>query len=172
MENFLELAKDRFSVRKFLDQPVREQDLDLILEAGKLAPTACNNQPQKVFVLTSDEDLATIDRLTKCRFGAPTVLLICYDEEREWVNPMEPEVRGGTVDAAIVTTHMMLEAWESGVASCWVAWFPPTKTAEAFDLPNNLHPVALLPLGYPAPDAEPAASHEKYRDHDDWIVKR
>ena len=170
MDDFTTLAAERFSVRKYLNKQLRTEDLERILKAGQLAPTAKNLQPQKIFVIQSEEGLATIDSLTKCRFGAPTVLLICYDTEREWHNPLEEGVTSGEIDASIVTTHMMLEAADIGVASCWIGYFPPSRTAEAFHLPENLKPVALLDLGYPTPDAEPTERHTQYRDEEDIIA--
>lgn len=59
------------------------------------------------------------------------------------------------MDASIVCTHMMLEAWELGVGSCWVMLFDPDKIKHAFDLPAYIRPVCLLPIGYPSAQARP-----------------
>ena len=69
--SFLDLAKERFSVRRFDARPVEQEKLDRILEAGNVAPTGCNNQPQRVYVLKSAEALAKIRSLTRCAFDAP-----------------------------------------------------------------------------------------------------
>lgn len=169
MDNFLQLAEERYSVRKFLDKPLRTEDLSRILEAAKLAPTAKNQQPQRILVVQSEEGLAKIDKVTKCRYGAPTVLVICYDKDNVFVNPWDESINSGDTDAAIVTTHMMLEAWDIGVASCWVQWFKVAETSEEFGLPDDLVPVSLLPLGYPSPDAEPAPRHSQYKDEDEMV---
>lgn len=169
MDNFLELAKDRYSVRKFLDKPLRTEDLSRILEAADVAPTAKNNQPQKIFVVQSEEGLAKIDKVTKCRYGAPAVLIICYDKDNVFVNPWDDTINSGDTDAAIVTTHMMLEAWDIGVASCWVQWFNVADTIQEFQLPENIIPVSLLPLGYPSPDAKPAPRHSESKDEDEMV---
>ena len=162
--SFLELAKSRYSVRDFSDKPVELEKLDLILEAGKIAPTAKNNQPQKVYVVQSEEGIAKLNELTRCIYGAKTVILVCKDTELEWNNPLEEGITSGDTDVGIVVTHMMLEAWELGIASCWVGFFPPTETQKAFDLPENEIPVALLPIGYAAEGVEPAPRHTLYRD--------
>lgn len=73
--NFMELAKRRYSVRKFTDKQVEQEKLDAILAAGNIAPTAKNLQPQRIYVLQSTESLAKLDTLTHCRYGAKTVLL-------------------------------------------------------------------------------------------------
>ena len=56
MNNFLDLAKERYSVRKFTDKPIEKDKLEKILEAAKVAPTAKNLQPVKIYVLQSEED--------------------------------------------------------------------------------------------------------------------
>ena len=77
--DFLQLAQNRYSVRKFTERSVEREIIDKILRAGTLAPTAKNLQPQRILVLTSKESLEKLDRATKCRFGAPAAMLVCYD---------------------------------------------------------------------------------------------
>ncbi len=120
---FMELAKSHYSVRKFMDKPVEDEKLAAILEAGKVAPTACNNQPQKIFVVKSEEMREKLRAVCKCTFGAPVIFVICYDETLSWKNRLMPGYQSGETDAAIVCTHMMLEAWELGIGSCWVGMF-------------------------------------------------
>ena len=75
----------------------------------------------------------------------------------------------GVVDASIVTTHMMLRAWELGVGSTWVMHFNPFKMREAFEIPEDVEPVALLVMGYPAPDAVPNERHTAYRPMEETV---
>ena len=70
--SFLELAKERYSVRKFSDKKVEDEKLELILEAGRIAPTAKNYQPQRTLVLRSEENIAKLNKLTPCVYGATT----------------------------------------------------------------------------------------------------
>ena len=77
----------------------------------------------------------------------------------------------GNHDAAIVCTHMMLEAWEQGIGSCWVGAFAADAVEEALALPENIRVTAMLPLGYAADDAEPAGLHNTYRAWDDTITE-
>ena len=79
--DFLQLAENRYSVRKFTERSVEREIIDKILRAGMLAPTAKNLQPQRILVLTSKESLEKLDRATKCRFGAPAAMLVCYDRD-------------------------------------------------------------------------------------------
>lgn len=168
--DFLELAKDRFSVRKYSTKPVEQEKLDLILKAAQLAPTAVNYQPQMIYVLKSKEAIGKIRSLTKMTYNAPIVFLICADESKTWKSPMEKGYSSGEMDASIVCTHMMLEAWELGVGSVWVRLFDPTEVAKAFDLPENIKPVCLLPIGYASDDCVPFARwHDVYRDIDEFV---
>ena len=90
--DFTELAQARYSVRKFSDKAMEPEVLILILEAGLLAPTAKNNQPQRIYVLQSKEALDKLDSLTHCRYGAGTVLLFTYNTDEDWKNPLEEGV--------------------------------------------------------------------------------
>ena len=156
---FLELAKKRFSVRKFTDQPVEKEKLDKVLEAGNIAPTAKNLQPQRIYVLQSEEALKKAYALTPCCYGAKTVLLFTYDIDEEWTNPLEDMIHSGDQDVSIVATHIMLEAEEQGLATCWVNYFPNTKAAEVFGLPESEVVVLMMPIGYAAADAVPTTNH-------------
>lgn len=168
--NFLELAADRYSVRKYSDRPIEEEKLAKILEAGHLAPTACNDQPQKIYVLKSKEALEKAKSVCKYTFGAPVILLVCYDEETVWKNPLQPGYNSGEVDSSIVATHMMMEAWELGIGSCWVGYFNAGQVAAAFDLPQNEKPVLFLPIGYAAEDAKCSPLHKKFRPMEETVV--
>lgn len=167
--NFLELAKDRYSVRSYKPDMIEEEKLAYILEAGRLSPTACNFQPQKIFVIKKAEILEKLNTVCRFTFGAPVVLVIGYDTERDWKNKRAGGVGSGETDAAIVTTHMMLAAWEQGIGSCWVGAFSPDKVSETLGLAENIKVTALLPLGYPSPDAEPMSLHSEFRDFSDTV---
>lgn len=158
MKDFFELAANRYSVRKYKTQPVEAEKMAKILEAGRIAPTAHNNQPQRIKVITEAADLEKMDYSTRCRFGAPAALLVCYDKDVAWERPFDG-AKSGEVDVSIVVTQMMLQAHDLGLGTCWVMYFDPAKTSEAFALPENIVPVAFLPLGYPAEEAEPSPSH-------------
>lgn len=162
---FLELAKERYSVRKFREQQIEQEKLDKILEAGNVAPTAVNYQLQRIYVLQSEEALAKVRSLCPCTYGAPTVLLIAYDDNQDWDNPKQPGIHSGEQDVSIVATHMMLEAWSFGVASCWVNLFSNTEMEQAFDLPANEKTVLIMPLGYASEDAKPVEKwHFGYKE--------
>ena len=167
---FLELARSRFSVRKFDGRPIEKEKLDLILEAGNVAPTGCNYQPQRIYVIESADKLAILNEQSRCIFGAKTVLLFAYNADEDWKNPLESGVRSGVQDVSIVATHIMLEAWDLGIGTCWVNYFANSKLERALGLPENERAVLLMPIGYPAADAEPLARmHSVYKKIDETV---
>ena len=168
--NFTELIKDRYSVRKYKDQPIPEDILDSIIEAGIYAPTACNNQPQKIYIAKTKESIDKLKECTPFTFDAPLVMVIGYDKTRSWYNKRMPGYESGETDSAIVTTHMMLAAHNIGVGSCWVMHFDPAAMRENFNIPENYEPIALLVMGYPAPDAAPIAMHSTFRPMEETVA--
>jgi nitroreductase len=162
--DFMELAKKRYSVRKFSDKPVEKEKLDKILEAGNIAPTAKNQQPQRVYVLQSENALKKINELMPCVYGATTVLIFTYNKDEEWRNPFEAEIHSGVEDVSIAATHVMLRATELGLGTCWCNYYPYTKVEKAFNIPDNEKSVLVMPVGYPAEDAKPAPLHDACKD--------
>lgn len=163
--DFLELAKARYSVRKFKDESISEEHMARILEAANVAPTGCNYQPQRIYIVKSEEALAKINTASKCIFGAKTVLIFAYDKTEDWKNRLEDGVHSGVQDVSIVATHVMMEAWECGVGSCWVNFFSPTELHKIMGLPENEEVICIMPIGYPADDAEPLANmHFPHKD--------
>ena len=84
--------------------------------------------------------------------------MFTYRTDEEWHNPLEKCAHSGIQDVSIVAAHAMFEAWELGIGSCWVNYFPNSKIEEAFGLPENEKLVLLMPIGYPAEDAKPLES--------------
>ena len=158
---FLELAKQRYSERNFSSTPIEEDKLYKILEAGRIAPTACNNQPQRFYVLKSKAALTKAAALTNV-YNAPVVILVCYDLDSVWKNSREtllPDYNSGEQDCAIVATQMMYAAEEQGVHTIWIRGFDARNVKEAFNLPDNMIPAMMLPLGYPSDKSEPSPKH-------------
>lgn len=155
---FAEVVKNRYSCKKYDGKQISEDQLDAVLQAGRLAPTAKNLQGQRIYVVQSAEGLAKIDELTPCRYGAPTVLVVAFDKNSVFVYPGE-EANSGVEDASIVATHMMLAATNTGVDSCWLNFFDPAAVAKAFDLPENEQVLMLLDLGFAAEGFAPLPNH-------------
>lgn len=155
---FKELAEKRFSCKKYSDKPVDDTVLSYILECGRLAPTAKNNQEQHVYVARSAESHNKIDECTPCRYGAPVVLVVSFDKNNVYHYPGGTR-DSGIEDASIVATHIMLAAADAGVDSCWVNFFDPDKLHASLALPDNEEILMLLDLGYAADDAKPLPNH-------------
>ncbi len=167
--DFLTLAAKRYSVRKFKDEHLPQEIIDKILYAGHLAPTGCNYQPQRILVINTDKSITKLQKCTKCHFGAPTAMLVCYNNDECWTRKYDGAT-SGIIDASIVTTHMMLAAYELGVGSTWVMHFDPQAMKDEFNIPKNIEPVALLTLGYPADDAKPLNLHSEFRNINETLV--
>lgn len=159
---FEKIINERYSVRKFEDKHLEKKVIEEIIKAGHLAPTGCNFQPQRILVLNSDKSREKLKNCTKCHFDAPCAMIVCYNKNETWHRPYDG-VLSAPVDASIVTTYMMLKAWELGVGTCWVMHFNPQKTKEEFNIPENVEPVAILTMGYPHKDAYPLDLHSKFR---------
>lgn len=171
--DFLELAADRYSVRSYSDRPIGPEKMERILKAGQLAPTAVNFQPQKIYVLKSPEAIGKIRSLTRFAYDAPVVLLVCADKTKVWRSPSEHGYDTGEMDASIVCTHMMLEAWALGIGSVWVRGFDSRQVAKVFDLPEQVQPICLLPIGYPSDESVPYEEwHSTFRPLSETVEER
>ena len=166
---FQTLIKERYSVRSFRPEPLPREVMEQILAAGHLAPTGCNYQPHRILVLNTPESMEKLRGCTRCHFGAPAALLVCHNPGESWVRPYDGAL-ASPVDAAIVTTHMMLAAHDLGVGCCWVMHFNPAAMKEAFSIPEGIEPLALLVMGRPAEDAKPIPMHFKTRPMEETVV--
>ena len=156
--DFSEVVKGRYSCKKFDGTSITAEQLTSILEAGRLAPTAKNLQEQHIYVVQSAEGLAKIDKLTPCRYGAPTVLAVAFNKKNVFVYPGEKH-SSGVEDAAIVATHLMLAATNAGVDSCCINFFDPEAAAKELGLPEEEEILMLLDLGHAAADFQPLPNH-------------
>ena len=134
------------------------EKLALILESGRNAPTADNNQPQRIFVLQSPEALEKADACMGSHFHPPVILAVAYDPAVSWHRENDGKDHG-EIDATIAATQMMLQAADLGLGTTYVGMFDPEKLKEAFPEMAGLGITALLTLGYPAEGAHPARLH-------------
>lgn len=148
-------VRERHSVRSYLKKRVGKEKLRIILEAARLAPSSGNRQDWKFIVV---RDKKTRQRLADATAGqefieeAPVVIIAVS------TNPshiMRCEVPSYAVDIAIAVDHMILQAVELGLGSCWIGAFYQDKVKEILDIPEDCKVVTLLPLGYPAGQGKP-----------------
>ena len=166
--DFDKIVNERYSVRKFKDEHLPQEIIDKIIDTAHKAPTGCNFQPQRILVLNTDEAVQKLKECTKCHFNAPTAMLVCHNKDESWKRVYDGAL-SSPVDAAIVTSFMMLEAQNLGIGTCWVMHFNPAAMRETFNIPENIEPVALLVMGYPTDDAKPIDMHYKYRNIDEVV---
>lgn len=159
--DFLEIAKKRYSVRNYKDIPIEENKLEQILEAGRVAPTGKNNQPQRLIVVKSPKGLEKIGKAARV-YGAPCVIIVCSDTAETWERPFDGK-KLTDIDASIVTDHMMLQATELGLGTLWICWFDPDVLRTEFEIPENLEIVSLLAVGYADGKPQSPDRHEKMR---------
>jgi nitroreductase len=162
--DFLELVKKRRSVRNYLDKPVSDELLEKVLEAGRLAPSACNNQPQ-VFIVIKDpasrQKLANVYK-REWFLRAPVLIAVCSDRSVSWKSADGRD--SAAIDAAIALDHMTLAAAEIGLGTCWVCAFDSAEAKKALMLPDKIDPVAFCPLGYPGPETPPPKNRKRLND--------
>lgn len=172
--SFIDLVKSRYSCRAFDARPVENEKLQQILEAGRLAPTAKNGQPIKIFVLKSAEALEKVRNVTRMAYIAPVVLAICYDQMQSYrALNYNDDHDCGDMDASIVTTTMMMEATDLGLNTLWARGFNAIEVARALEIPENLKLACLLDVGYA--DAElgaPSPRHTQRKEMSEIVVEK
>lgn len=155
---FNKVIKERYSVRNFKSDKISPEVLKNLLEIINDIPTATNAQPQKIYILESEESRNKINKLAKT-YHAPVVLLICADTNIAWHSPFEPEYNSAEMDGSITATYLMLKAYELGLGSLFIRWFNPKEVHQEFNLPNHIKPICLLAIGYPSADSKPSSQH-------------
>ncbi len=145
---FLDLAKQRYSSRNYKSTPIEEDKIKQILEAGRIAPSAVNNQPW-FFIVIKDSNLENIKNSYHREWfnTAPLVLAICGDHSQSWKRSDGKD--HCDIDVSIAIDHMTLAATELGLATCWVCNFDIEKCNKYLKLPENIELIALLSVGYP-----------------------
>jgi nitroreductase len=146
---FLQLVKERYSCRKYRPQKVEKEKLLKVLEAGRLAPSAVNYQPWSFVVI---QENPVLDQIKMCYAkdwlkSAPCIIVVCGDHEQSWKRDDGKD--HCDIDVAIATDHITLAAAEQELGTCWVCKFDAEKCKKILQLPSNIEPVVLLPVGYP-----------------------
>lgn len=167
--DFTQVIQNRYSCKKFSDRQVSAEQLKEILEAGRVAPTAKNLQEQHIYVLQSKEFLAKIDKVTPCRYGAPTVLVVAFNKDNVFIYPGESR-DSGIEDASIVATHMTLAAYNAVVDSCWINFFDPDILKKELNLPENEEILMLLDLGFAADGTKPLPNHTSRKNLSETVT--
>lgn len=153
--DFYDVIRGRYSCRAYRSDPVDEAVLERILEAARLAPTACNREPFRIVVAETASRREQLRRLYPRAWvsEAPLLLLVTGVASEAWVR------RDGRsyldVDVAIAMDHIVLAATNEGLGTCWVAAFDAAAAREVLGLPDKEEPIVLTPLGHPADAPRP-----------------
>ncbi|MCK5822622.1 MAG: nitroreductase family protein [Bacteroidales bacterium] len=166
---FTELAKKRFSSRKYTDKPVEREIIIKILETVRLAPSAKNLQPWHFVVFTDNQELR---KIASCYNNvwlkqAPVIIVACGDHNSSWRRSDGKD--HCDIDVAIAVDHLTLAATNFGLSTCWICKFNVMQCSDILMLPDGIEPVALIPLGYPAEEAD-TNRHQKLRKSFNKIV--
>lgn len=170
--DFMELAKARYSCRKFTDQPVDGGLIDQIVEAARLAPTATNAQAWRVWIADSPETVEKVERATPCHFGARTILVLGAKPDAAWTRDTDGRCFAD-VDAGIVGTHILFEVQQLGLGTTWVGRIDPEKLIALFPEMEGYAILGLFPIGYPSPEAagQPAKKHTVRKPSEETVVR-
>ena len=149
---FHEVMEKRYSIRAFQKKDVPKDKVDAIIKAVMSCPTAGNLQSYRVWVVRDKEKKAAV---SKAAFGqtfiadAPVVFVFCTSPGNASNYGNRGKELYSIQDATIATTFAHLAAAAEGLGSCWVGAFDPEAVIKALDLPQNMTPVSILPIGFP-----------------------
>lgn len=164
---FQKILRGRRSIRRYLPAPVDPEKIRVCLEAARLAPSAHNAQPWR-FVVVDDPELK--DRLTAAAFSgiysgskfaaqAPVILVLLarLDRVADRLGSKLQGVPFHFLDIGIAGEHIVLQAEELGLATCWMGWFNYRKVRKVLGIPRKYKVVAMMPIGYAEkrPNREP-----------------
>jgi len=142
-EDFLEFIKNRRSIRSFQDKPIPENEIQMILEAGKWTPSASNKQPWEFYIIRDKEVLKEISK--NAIYGrhikrAPFAIAI--------IGKKITSPNYYIQDTSLVSMTMMLMAWSLGIGTCWTGALDRKKVKELLGLGENDYLLTVLPMGY------------------------
>ncbi|MBO4636720.1 MAG: nitroreductase family protein [Clostridiales bacterium] len=170
--DFKDLINERYSVRSFdTSREVTSDQIDIILRSALAAPTAVNFQPFHIWVMTEAKDIAKICESNKFPFvkDAKVLFVIGSDRRRSWKRRYDSK-DFSDIDAAIVSTHMMLQIADLGLGTTWIGSFDPEVVRAYFPQMRDYELDCILPVGYPAPDCTPSDKHSASRSFDELVT--
>ena len=167
--DLLKLIGNRYSCRRYSTQELNSEVLDKVLEAGRLAPTSHNNQPQRIYVVKSEKAKEKLMKDFAYNYKAPCYLVCGYNVDEVWRNDLDGDRESGDIDVSIVMTHMMLMAEELGLGACWIGRITPELVKKNLDIPENVKVVAVLSLGYHREDDRPSKLHTIRRSNEELV---
>jgi nitroreductase len=170
------LIAQRRSIRRYLDKPVERAKILVCLEAARLAPSADNVQPWRFLIIDDPELKEVVSReifsgiYSVSKFAAKAPVLIVILARLDIIaNRIGKQIQGVNfylIDVGIAGEHIVLQAEELGLGTCWIGWFNPRKARKILDIPKKYRIVSLLSMGY----YKLKPSHEKKRKNLEDLV--
>jgi nitroreductase len=148
--DYYQLINSRESIRNYdPSRQVPEDIMTRILDAGRLAPSACNYQPWKFLVISSSQMLEKVKLCYPRDWfrDAPHILVLVGYKDQAWKRKYDG-YNSIETDLAIAMTHIILAAENEGIGACWVEAYNPFMLREALDLADNCVVFGITPLGY------------------------
>ena len=152
------LIAQRRSIRRYLDKPVEREKILKCLEAARLAPSADNVQPWRFLVIDEPDLKATLSKeifsgiYSVSKFAAKAPVLIVIMARLDIIaNRVGKQIQGVNfylIDVGIAGEHVVLQAEELGLGTCWIGWFNLRKVRKVLDIPKKYKIVSLLSMGY------------------------
>lgn len=168
----LDVIKNRRSIREFKPESISEEKVDKLIEALIWAPSAGNLQSRKFYFIFNQE---IKKRLAQAALGqdfiaqAPLVVVGCADTKIEEKYGQRGSALYSICDVSVSIENMLLIAYNEGLASCWVGAFDEESVSRILNMPVNLRPVAIVPVGFPA--EEPSVPSRVSKEEAIEIIK-
>jgi len=150
-----EALRTRRSIRGFKPDAVPRERIEKVLEGARIAPSAANRQPWHFIVVTDAGKRKALSAAygKEWCWGAPAVIVACARPELAWKRG--DGINYSWVDVAIAFDHLTLAAHAEGLGTCWIGAFKPDELRRVLELPAELEPVAMTPLGVPEKEGKP-----------------
>lgn len=150
-----EIIKKRQSIRSYKPEPVEEEKISRILEAARSAPSAANRQPVYFVVIKNEKTKQLLKKAydEKWFYTAPIIICACSIPEKAWKRSDGKNY--ADIDVSIAMDHLILAATAEGLATCWVAAFKVSLVKSILNLPAEMEPLAMSPIGYPLDTSKP-----------------
>lgn len=170
----LDIFSERYSCRSYASDRVPSEDqISAIIEAARLAPSACNRQPWRFAVIGPDDAAgrAAVAAAYPREWvtTAPYYIVVCAVPTEAWVRPHDGK-NHSDIDIAIATEHICLAAADAGLGTCWICHFDPARLTVDLALPQGTVPVVIVPVGYP--EGGFGAPEKKRKPTDEILLKR
>jgi len=150
----------RRSVRKYKKEPVKVEDLKVILEAARQAPSAGNKQPWEFIVIRDEETKTKMAEIARKQMWIADAGVVVVALSKDKADPTIYE-RWVERDVMTAVEHMVLQSWELGYGTCWIGAFTQPETKELLSIPEAMNVICVLPIGVPDQEPEPRARRDR-----------